>query len=66
MLIIRTKNNNVMNNLEKKNYISPRLEAMEVELEQGIAAGSGPDSVRTADPQESWNKTDDDNRTVNW
>lgn len=55
-----------MNNLEKKNYISPRMEAMEVELEQGIAAGSGPDSVQSADPQESWNKTDDDNRTVNW
>ncbi|WP_312185256.1 hypothetical protein [Sphingobacterium sp.] len=55
-----------MNNIDKKNYISPRIVATEVELEQGIAAGSGPDSVRSADPQESWIKTDDDNRTLDW
>lgn len=55
-----------MSNTEKKNYISPRVQAMEVLLEQGIAAGSGPDTIRSADPQESWNKTDDDNRTIDW
>jgi hypothetical protein len=55
-----------MNNIEKKNYISPRVEATEVVLEQGIAAGSGPDSVRSAEPQESWSRDADDNRTLDW
>lgn len=55
-----------MNNTEKKNYKSPRIVAMEVELEQGIAAGSGPNSVQSTDPQQSWNNADDDNRTIDW
>ncbi|WP_394677454.1 hypothetical protein [uncultured Sphingobacterium sp.] len=55
-----------MNNTEKKNYTSPRILVMEVALEQGIAAGSGPNSVLSSDPQESWNKGDDDNRTIDW
>ncbi len=53
-----------MKNTEKKVYISPRIETMEVELEQGIAAGSA--ATTTNDPQESWDKADDDNRLINW
>ncbi|ULT23680.1 hypothetical protein KUH03_31665 [Sphingobacterium sp. E70] len=53
-----------MKNTEKKVYISPRIEALAVELEQGIAAGSA--ATTTNDPQESWDNADDDNRLINW
>ncbi|QIH32859.1 MULTISPECIES: hypothetical protein [Sphingobacterium] len=53
-----------MKNIERKIYISPRIETMEVILEQGIAAGSAANT--TNDPQESWDKADDDNRLINW
>ncbi|MDR2271687.1 MAG: hypothetical protein LBF27_12350 [Sphingobacterium sp.] len=53
-----------MKNKARKIYISPRIETVEVELEQGIAAGSA--ATTTNDPQESWDKVDDDNRLINW
>ncbi|MDR0262859.1 MAG: hypothetical protein LBJ04_06500 [Sphingobacterium sp.] len=46
----------------KKNYISPRIQSEEVELEQGIAAGSAVDTT----VEQSWEKSDDDNRLINW
>ncbi|WP_158655784.1 hypothetical protein [Sphingobacterium sp. HMA12] len=56
-----------MKNTDRKIYISPRIETMEVELEQGIAAGSAaPADTFGNDPQESWNKGDDDSRLINW
>ncbi|WP_293938671.1 hypothetical protein [Sphingobacterium sp. UBA5996] len=57
-----------MSHKEKKNYIAPRIVGMEVDLEQGFAAGSaaGSESVRSADPQESWSRSDDDFRTIDW
>ena len=48
----------------KKLYISPKIEAIQIELEQGIAAGSQGQVSNT--PEESWDKVDDDNRTINW
>lgn len=40
---------------------------MEVELEQGIAAGAAaPADTFSNAPQESWDKADDDNRLINW
>lgn len=53
-----------MKNTERKIYISPRIETMEIALEQGIAAGSA--ATTTNDPLESWDKGDDDNRLINW
>lgn len=51
-------------NQSKNIYVSPKIEALNVELEQGIAAGSA--ATTTNDPQESWDKADDDNRLINW
>ena len=51
-------------NQSKKIYISPKIEATNVELEQGIAAGSA--NTISNDPQQSWEQADDDNRTINW
>ena len=51
-------------NKSKKIYVSPKVEAINVELEQGIAAGSA--STTSNDPQESWEKAVDDNRLINW
>ncbi|MDR0262802.1 MAG: hypothetical protein LBJ04_06215 [Sphingobacterium sp.] len=54
-------------NQSKNIYISPKIEAMNIELEQGIAAGSAaPADTFSTDPQESWDKSDDDNRIINW
>lgn len=55
-----------MKTITKKIYISPRVEAIDVELEQGIAAGSNPGQTISNDPQESWEKAEDDNRLINW
>ncbi|MGB3104476.1 hypothetical protein, partial [Sphingobacterium siyangense] len=60
------KKDQIMKNIEKKVYISPRVETTTVELEQGIAAGSAPDTIHSTDPQESWDNVGDDNRTINW
>lgn len=51
-------------NQSKRIYVSPKIEATNVELEQGIAAGSA--STTSNDPQQSWDQADDDNRTINW
>ncbi|WP_286841861.1 MULTISPECIES: hypothetical protein [Sphingobacterium] len=51
-------------NNSKKIYVSPKIEATNIELEQGIAAGSA--ATTSNDPQESWDKADDDNRLINW
>ncbi|WP_312333923.1 hypothetical protein [Sphingobacterium sp.] len=51
-------------NKSKNTYVSPKVEAINVELEQGIAAGSA--ATTSNDPQESWEKADDDNRIINW
>ncbi|MDF2515900.1 MAG: hypothetical protein K0R59_1196 [Sphingobacterium sp.] len=54
-------------NQSKNIYVSPKIEAMNVELEQGIAAGSAaPGNTISNDPQESWDNADDDNRLINW
>lgn len=54
-------------NQSKNIYVSPKIEALNVELEQGIAAGSAaPGNTISNDPQESWDKADDDNRLINW
>ncbi|WP_183078787.1 hypothetical protein [Sphingobacterium puteale] len=54
-------------NQSKNIYVSPKIEALNVELEQGIAAGSAaPGSTTSNDPQESWDKADDDDRLINW
>ncbi len=54
-------------NQSKNIYVSPKIEALNVELEQGIAAGSAaPGSATSNDPQESWDKADDDDRLINW
>lgn len=57
-----------MNNKKlKKNYISPRIESLNIELEQGLAAGSAqPTSNVSNDVQQSWDKADDDNRGIDW
>jgi len=47
-------------------YVSPKIEVTNVELEQGIAAGSAPGNTISNDPQESWDQADDDNRLINW
>jgi hypothetical protein len=52
--------------LSKKKYVSPRIESLNVELEQGIAAGSQQPSSVTNDVQQSWDKADDDNRGIDW
>ncbi|AQX06410.1 hypothetical protein KRE40_09980 [Elizabethkingia meningoseptica] len=66
-------NNNIklvlmMNNFQKEEYRSPRLETSLVEMEQGVAAGSArvlpPNSV--GDVKEEWVVGDDDNRTIEW
>ncbi|WP_282635485.1 hypothetical protein [Sphingobacterium thalpophilum] len=49
----------------KNVYISPRIETINVELEQGIAAGSA-GGTTTNSPEQSWNKTDDINLTIDW
>ncbi|WP_223578075.1 hypothetical protein [Sphingobacterium sp. GVS05A] len=51
-------------NQSKNIYISPKIEAINIELEQGIAAGSA--ATTTNNPQESWDQADDDNRLINW
>ncbi|QIH32914.1 MULTISPECIES: hypothetical protein [Sphingobacterium] len=51
-------------NKSKKIYTSPKIEAVNVELEQGIAAGSA--ATTSNDPQESWDRADDDDRVINW
>lgn len=54
-------------NEPKRIYLSPRIELMTVELEQGIAAGSAaPADTFSNDPQQSWDNADDDNRTIDW
>ncbi|GAA4171532.1 hypothetical protein [Sphingobacterium ginsenosidimutans] len=54
-------------NQSKNIYVSPKIEAMNVELEQGIAAGSAaPGNTISNYPQESWDNADDDNRLINW
>ncbi|WP_183078645.1 hypothetical protein [Sphingobacterium puteale] len=57
-----------MNNKKlKKNYISPRIKSLNIELEQGLAAGSAqPTSNVSNDVQQSWDKADDDNRGIDW
>lgn len=51
----------------KKIYVSPKIEATNVELEQGIAAGSAaPADTFSNDPQQSWDNADNDNRTIDW
>lgn len=49
-------------NQSKNIYISPKIESINVELEQGIAAGSAVSN----DPQQSWDQADDDDRVINW
>ncbi|QQT63589.1 hypothetical protein I6I97_07335 [Sphingobacterium multivorum] len=66
MLDYTNKNNDVMNNTERKNYISPRVFTLEIALEQGIAAASQPQPVQSVAPQESWTVVEDDNRTIDW
>ncbi|WP_282638453.1 hypothetical protein [Sphingobacterium thalpophilum] len=46
----------------KKIYISPRIDVIPVELEQGIAAGSAVDNT----VQESWDNSGDVEKTINW
>jgi len=53
-------------NQSKNTYISPKIEAINVELEQGIAAGSAAPADVSNDPQQSWDQADDDNRLINW
>lgn len=48
-------------NEPKKIYLSPRIELITVEMEQGIAAASVSSEV-----QQSWENADDDNRTIDW
>lgn len=54
-------------NQSKNIYVSPKIEALNVELEQGIAAGSAaPGNATSNDPQQSWDQADDDDRLINW
>lgn len=52
----------------KKSYSSPRVESTQVELEQGIAAGSA--SALPGDNgnsvQQEWTNGPDDSRTIDW
>lgn len=52
----------------KKTYLSPRVEATQVELEQGIAAGSAcanpGDNSNTV--QQEWIDGPNDSRTLDW
>lgn len=52
----------------RKTYMSPRVEATQVELEQGIAAGSA--SALPGDNsnsvQQEWTNGPDDSRTIDW
>ena len=52
-----------MNNELKKTYVSPKVESVTIELEQGIAAGSN-QADTTVD--QSWDNGADDNRTLTW
>lgn len=49
-----------MNNEIKKTYITPKVESLTIELEQGIAAGSN-QAQNTV--EQSWDNGDDDSRT---
>ena len=51
-------------NQSKNIYVSPKIEAINIELEQGIAAGSA--ATTTNNPQESWDQADHDDRLINW
>lgn len=52
----------------KRNYLSPRIEATQIELEEGVAAGSA--TVRSMDMndrvKEEWQQDDTDYRVIEW
>jgi len=52
----------------RKAYISPRVEATQVELEQGIAAGSAGalPGDNSNSVQQEWTNGPDDSRTIDW
>lgn len=52
-----------MINESKKTYISPKVEMITIELEQGIAAGSA-EANNTV--QQEWENGQDDTRTISW
>jgi hypothetical protein len=52
----------------KMNYISPRMETTQIELEEGLAAGSA--TVRTPNASnqvtQEWQQDDTDYRVIEW
>ncbi|MGE8242435.1 MAG: hypothetical protein ACN6PD_06965 [Sphingobacterium sp.] len=50
---------------EKKQYTSPGIEVLYVQLEQGIAVGSASNNSEDS-PTNKWEVDRDDNRTINW
>ncbi len=57
-----------MNTNMKKTYVSPKMDIFNIELEQGIAAGSANvtpgDNTQTV--QHEWDVAPDDTRSLDW